>query len=70
MKITLRPDAEPYCLTTARIVAFPLLPKVEAALQQLDHKGIIEKTKKPTDWCSPMMDMLKKNGMRIYVDLK
>ncbi|XP_048756258.2 uncharacterized protein LOC125667020 [Ostrea edulis] len=71
VKITLKRDYKPYCLTTARRVAFPLLTKVAAELRRLESEGIIEKVEKPTDWCSPMVPVVKKNGnVRICVDLK
>ncbi|XP_056000230.1 uncharacterized protein K02A2.6-like [Ostrea edulis] len=71
VKITLKRDYKPHCLTTARRVAFPLLTKVEAELRRLESEGIIEKVEKPTDWCSPVVPVVKKNGnLRICVDLK
>lgn len=71
VKITLKDDAKPYCLTTARHVAFPLMSKVESELNRLEQEGIIEKVNHPTDWCAPMVPVLKKNGnVCICVDLK
>lgn len=71
VKITVREDAQPYCLTTARRVPFPLLPKVKQELDRLEQEGIIEKVTRPTDWCAPMVPVTKKNGdIRICVDLK
>lgn len=50
---------------------FPLLPKVEEELQRMLRSGIITKVTEATDWCSPMVPVLKKNGkVRICVDLK
>jgi hypothetical protein len=71
VKITLKDDAKPYCLATARCVAFPLMSKVESELIRLEQEGIIEKVKHPTDWCALMVPVLKKNGsVCICVDLK
>lgn len=71
VKITLRDNATPYCLTTSRRVAFPLMSKVATELDRLENEGIIEKIHQPTDWCAPMVPVLKKNGnVRICVDLK
>ena len=71
VKITLKEGAEPYCLTTARRIPFPLLEKVETELNRLETEGIIEKVTKPTDWCAPMVPVVKPNGnVRICVDLK
>lgn len=71
VSITLKEDEKPYCLTTARRIAFPLMPKVEAELNRLEKEGIIEKVKKPTNWCAPMMPVLRKNGnVKICVDFR
>ena len=71
VKITLKDDAKPYCVTTARRVAFPLMTKVKTELNRLEREGIISKVKRPTDWCAPMVPVVKKNGnVRICVDLK
>ena len=37
----------------------------------MKNEGIIEEVTEPTDWCAPMVPVLKKNGkVRICVDLK
>ena len=48
------------------------MTKVEAELNRLETEGIIKKqVEKPTDWCAPMVSLLKKNvNVRICVDLK
>ncbi|XP_052817965.1 uncharacterized protein K02A2.6-like [Mya arenaria] len=71
VKIELKKDAKPYCLTTARRVSFPLMEKVEAELNKLESEGIIQKVTQPTDWCAPMVPVRKANGnIRICVDMK
>ena len=71
VKIVLRDDARPYCLTTARRIPFPIMPKVKAELDRLENDGIIVKVTAPTDWCAPIVPVIKKNGsVRICVDLK
>ena len=60
VKIELKPDAEPYTLTTLCRIPFPLLPKVEAELQRMLSLGIIEEVTDPTDWCAPMVHVEKK----------
>ena len=70
-KITLKEGAVPYCVTTARRVPFPLLHKVEDELNHMESSGIIVKVTEPTEWCSPMVPVVKANGqVRICVDLK
>ncbi|XP_062584093.1 uncharacterized protein K02A2.6-like [Saccostrea cucullata] len=71
VKITLKQGATPYCVTTARRIPFPLMPKVEAELNRLENAGIIAKVTEPTDWCAPIVTAFKKNGdVRLCVDLK
>lgn len=71
VKIRLRPDCEPYSVHAARRVPIPLLPKVKAELERMEQEGVIECVTEPTEWVSPMVPVVKKNGsVRICVDLK
>ena len=71
VKIELKPDAEPYTLTTPRRIPFPLLPKVEAELRRMLSLGIIEEVTDPTNWCAPMVPVEKEDKeVRVCVDLK
>ena len=71
VKIELSDNAEPYCVNTARKVPFPLLPKVKEELDRMLKEGIIEEVTEPTDWCAPMVPVVKPNGkVRICVDLR
>ena len=71
IKIVLKDDAKPHSVTTSRKVPFPLFAKVKDELNRMKNEGIIEEVTKPTDWCAPMVPVLKKNGkVRICVDLK
>lgn len=71
VKIVLKPDAQPYCLNTARRVPFPIQKKVKEELDRMENDGIITRITKPTEWCAPMCPVVKKNGdIRICVDFK
>lgn len=70
VKIELRPDAQPYSIATPRRIPFPILPQVEEELKRMQSLGIIEEVKDATDWCAPMVPVIKKNKKpRICVDL-
>ena len=69
-KITLRPDAKPVSLNTARKVAHALQPKVKQELDVMLREKVISPVRQPTDWCSGMVPVPKANGrIRICVDL-
>ena len=71
IKIRLRDDATPYSISTARRIPLPLLPEVEQELQRMEENGVIERITEPTDWCAPMVPVMKKGGgVCICVDLK
>lgn len=71
VKIRLKPDAEPYSVNVARRVPLPLLDKVEQELSRMERDGVITRVTDPTEWCAPMVPVIKRNGsIRICVDLK
>ena len=70
-KITVRPEAVPYSVSTARRVPIPLLPQVEAELQRMQDLDVIERVQEASDWCAPMVAAFRKSGkIRICVDLR
>ena len=69
-RIHLKEDAKPYCLYTPRRIAQPLLPKVQAELESMEKLGVITPVTEPTQWCSGIVPVIKKNGsVRLCVDL-
>ena len=71
VKIELRPDAEPYCLYTARNVPFPMMDAVKKELDRMVASNVIRPVTTPSEWCAPMVPVPKSNGqVRICVDLQ
>ncbi|XP_065192543.1 uncharacterized protein K02A2.6-like [Sycon ciliatum] len=69
--IELQDNAQPYHCQTARRVPIHLQAKVKTELDRMVQMGVISPVTDPTDWCAPMVPVLKKNGsVRICVDLK
>ena len=69
-EITLKPDATPMCLYTARTVPHPLRGKVKEKLKEMVSLGVISPVKQSTDWCSGMVVVPKTDGsVRVCVDL-
>ena len=68
VKIHLREGA----VHTARRVLIPLLHKVQTELQQMEEQGVIERVTQPTDWCAPVVLVMKstEGPVRIYVGLQ
>ena len=62
VKIVLKDDAVPYNLTTPRRILHPLAPKVEEEIQRMLKEGVIVPVDKETDWCSPLVPVLRPNG--------
>ena len=71
VKIKLKDNAKPYCVTSSRKVPFPLMDSVKKELQRMLDCGVIRKVTEPTEWCAPMVPVVKRNGkIRICVDLR
>ena len=61
-EIKLREGVTPFNLTTPRRIPRPLLPKIQAELKRMEDTEVIEKVDQPTEWCSPVVVVPKKNG--------
>ena len=71
IRIKLKPNAQPYSLATPRRISEPLLKPVKEELDRMQQNGIISPITKPTDWCAPVVPVMKKTGkVRLCVDLK
>ena len=69
--IELQDNAQQYHCQTARRVSIHLQAKVKTELDRMVQMGVISPVTDPTDWCAPMVPVLKKNGsVLICVDLK
>lgn len=63
--IPLKEGARPSAITTARTVAIPLLPKLRNELNKLLEQKVIVPVDFPTDWCSPIVVVPKKDSDEI-----
>ena len=71
VKLTLKDNAKPYCVTTVRRIPFPLQSKLKEELKKIQRDGVIKKVTTPTDYCVPIVPVKKKNGkIRLCVNLK
>ena len=68
-KITLKPNAEPYCLYTPRKIAHTLIPQVKEEIDAMLKQGVVSEVTAPTEWCAGIVPVPKKNNrVRICVD--
>ena len=71
VNITLKDDVASYSLYTPWRVLLPSLSKVKTELERILYEDITESVIKPTDRCSPMVQVSRKSGkVRICVSLK
>ena len=68
--IRLKVKVKPYALSTPRRVPIPLMDAIKEELERTEKLEVISKVTEPTDWCSGLVVVPKKNKkVRIYVDL-
>ena len=61
-EIKLSDGAKPFNLTTPRRIPIPLLDNVKAEIKRMEDMEVIERVDQPTEWCSPVVVVPKKNG--------
>ena len=71
-KINLKPNAQPYALSTPRNIPLALRQKVQTELQHMEALGVISCVKELiAAWCAAMGVVPKASGaVRICVDIK
>lgn len=67
LKIQLRKECKPYFQSVPRTVPIPLLKKLKLELDKLVKEGIIIPVDFPTDWCSPIVVIPKKDTEQIRI---
>ena len=69
VKITLDPNVTPYAQAVPRRVPAARKAPLFTELQRMEKMGVIEKVEEPTDWCSPVLVVPKKNNsIRVCID--
>ena len=68
-KIHLNETAQPFSIATSRSLPLPMKQNVQQELKRLEKENIIRPVKMHTDWCAPIVAVLKNNGkVRLCVD--
>ena len=65
MRIELRENAVPYCITTPRQVPLRYQEAVSKMLDDLVSSKIIAKETRPAEWCSPAFFVPKPDGVKV-----
>lgn len=69
--IKLKPNPQPFALSTSKNIPLPLRAKVQTELQWMQSLGVISPVEEPTLWCVAVVVVPKETGaVPIYVDLK
>lgn len=68
--IKLKGDAKPFNVGAPRHIAIPLFDPLIKEIRRMETLGVIRKIDEPTEWCHPIVPVVKPNGsIRICIDL-
>ena len=67
--ITLKEDAQPVAITVPRRLPLPLMAKTKKELKKMEEMEMIMRIEQPTNWCTPMVVVPKKDDVKICIDL-
>jgi len=62
IKTNLKPNAQPFAISTPKNIPFSLRPKVQEELVCAENLGAISCIREPTLWCAAMMVVPKTSG--------
>ena len=66
-RICLRDGAKPFCVNTPRRIPLAYREPLKAQLDQLREQGIIQAVTEPTEWCSPIVVVPKKESEEVHL---
>ena len=70
IQVKLKDNLTPYQITAPRHSSIPLLERVSEELKRMEELGVIRKVDEPTEWCHPIVVVMKPNGnIRLCLDL-
>ena len=67
MRVELRENAVPYCITTPRQVPLRYQESVSKMLDEIVSSKIIAKETRPAEWCSPAFFVPKPDGVKVIL---
>lgn len=69
VNVTLDPKVTPFAKAVPRTVPAARKGLLFTELQRMERMGVVEKIEEPTDWCSPVLVVPKKNNsIRVCID--
>lgn len=67
--IRLQDGATPFALCSPRRIPIPVYEKTKKELERMEQTGVISRADEPTQWCAPMVPVVKPTGaIRVCVD--